>query len=310
MTALNLAYDLANYTPADANPPQNNFQRVEQHVNQEVVNRDGTVAMTGQLKLVGNPISALDAVCKQFVDQLLPIGVCLPFGGPSVPGLGTWKIANGERLSKVDYPEAFSVFGHLYGGVVTDGDFPLPNFVDRVPVGASAERPLGSSGGSAAASLLNHAHRFDHGHGASADNRSTDHAHMIDGHVHTGTSDDGGWHDHGWSQSAFIYNGPMGASRMIDDGGGGLRGATWTPAANHKHTFTTNTNWNGAGTNTGWQSQTRAEWGAAGHQHVHVITVNGTGAINTWGPNEANISAANSANYPPYVSINYIVRVK
>jgi hypothetical protein len=69
MTKITLPYDLANKTPADAIPPETNFNRIEQHINQELIERDGSVAMRAQLRLVGDPVGVLDAAPKQYVDS-------------------------------------------------------------------------------------------------------------------------------------------------------------------------------------------------------------------------------------------------
>lgn len=70
MTKITLPYDLANKTPADAIPPESNFNRIEQHINQELIERDGTVAMRAQLRLFADPVNVLDAAPKQYVDAM------------------------------------------------------------------------------------------------------------------------------------------------------------------------------------------------------------------------------------------------
>lgn len=75
MAKISLPYDVANYTPADATPVETNFNRIEQHINQEVIERGGTVAMTGQLKLAADPLSPLDASTKQYVDTAIAAAV-------------------------------------------------------------------------------------------------------------------------------------------------------------------------------------------------------------------------------------------
>jgi len=307
MAALDLAYALANYTPADASPVQSNFARTEQYINQELINRDGSVAMQAQLKLVGNPVAPLDAAAKQYVDLLLPIGVILPYGGVAAPGAGIWALANYAELATAAYPELFEVYQYRFGGTPGGGVFNLPPLVGRVPIGAGGAvgTTVGAQGGYSDQALLKHVHNARHAHGASADTRSTDHAHLVTEHTHGGTTGGGGWHDHGWSAgSAFIYNGPIGGSRMIDDGGGGLRGAPWSAAGDHTHTFGTG----GASPaqNTGWQSQTKAEWGQANYQHAHGITVN----ENNFDTDQRGEDQRANSNLPPYVVINYICRVR
>ena len=89
------AYDLLNYTPASASPVEANFNRIEQHINQELIERDGTVAMRAQLKLVGDPVAPLDAAPKQYVDQVLPIGIIMMYGG--VDAACRWALGAVQR---------------------------------------------------------------------------------------------------------------------------------------------------------------------------------------------------------------------
>ena len=69
MAKLDMQYDILNDTPATASPVEANFNRIEQHINQELIERDGTVAMRAQLQLVGDPVTDLDAAPKQYVDR-------------------------------------------------------------------------------------------------------------------------------------------------------------------------------------------------------------------------------------------------
>lgn len=68
MTSLNVPNSITNGTIADATDVQQNFDAVETHVNTEVINRDGSIAMTGELLLPSNPTSNLAAATKSYVD--------------------------------------------------------------------------------------------------------------------------------------------------------------------------------------------------------------------------------------------------
>lgn len=68
MTSLNIPNSITNGTVADATDVQQNFDAIETHVNTEVVNRDGSIAMTGELLLPSNPTSNLAASTKSYVD--------------------------------------------------------------------------------------------------------------------------------------------------------------------------------------------------------------------------------------------------
>lgn len=70
MTSLNVPNSITNGTVADATDVQQNFDAIESHVNAEVINRDGSIAMTGELLLPSNPTSNLAASTKSYVDGL------------------------------------------------------------------------------------------------------------------------------------------------------------------------------------------------------------------------------------------------
>jgi hypothetical protein len=70
MTNLNIPNTLTNGTTADATDVQQNFDSIETHVNTELVNRDGTIPMTGELLLSGSPTAPLGAATKGYVDNL------------------------------------------------------------------------------------------------------------------------------------------------------------------------------------------------------------------------------------------------
>jgi len=68
MTNLNVPNNLTNGSTADATDVQQNFDAIETHVNTELLNRDGSIAMTGELLLPSNPTSNLAASTKSYVD--------------------------------------------------------------------------------------------------------------------------------------------------------------------------------------------------------------------------------------------------
>lgn len=95
MTKIDLQYDLANDTPADAVPVEANFNRIEQHINQELIERDGTVAMREQLRLVNStPLNEFDATSKGYVDAgLAPHARTGAFVQPTVGQSLTFSVA-------------------------------------------------------------------------------------------------------------------------------------------------------------------------------------------------------------------------
>jgi microcystin-dependent protein len=294
--ALDLTYDLANFTPADANPLQANFTRLVQYINQEVITRDGATAMTGQLRLVGNPVAPLDAATKQMVDLILPIGVILPFGGDAaaVPGGGQWALADGATLPTVDYSALFNVIGYRYDPTLTNtGSFKLPNLSDRVPIGASGTIPLGTSGGRKDSIVPSHGHSVSVASGATDTTTiDTNHLHDLQGHVHSVSNAPAGGHSHNIGAAQLYYVEP-GQNEGFTPSGSAGRSATYQSQPDHTHVI-------GVGgaspNNTGWMDRNNS--------HKHTVTISATGSAATVG------EAVTNANLPPYTAVNWIVRIK
>jgi microcystin-dependent protein len=270
VSKLNYQYDLQNLTPANASPVEANFTRTEQHINQEVIERDGSVAMRAQLKLVGDPVSALDAAPKQYVDQVLPIGLITMWGAAAPPANGKWLLCDGAAVETALFPELFAVIGYAWGGA--GGSFNTPNLSGRMAIGPSAAHPLGQKAGSEDSSLPAHTHPIDHTHaGSNTSNESQNHQHVLGGT--TGASDrplrtdDAGTHSHtiptpnsrGWivdgpgnngsagialgdpNGYAFLtHDSPEGAhSHAVTDHLHGLPATTGNITSNHTHPFQT-----------------------------------------------------------------------
>lgn len=189
--------DIINDTPADAIPVDTNYKVIQQYVNTNLVNRDGSVKMTGQLTLVGDPVQDNHAVRKAYVDAILPVGTMLPWLGVAAPA-GKWALANGATLQNTAYPKLYNIIGHRYGG--TGGSFKLPNMAGVVPIGLKEGdtyyQTLGNYGGSLKVPVPSHVHEMNHNHPKAATGaETTDHQHKIDhahpsggAHVHTGDS--------------------------------------------------------------------------------------------------------------------------
>jgi microcystin-dependent protein len=187
MAKMDLVYDIVNYTPATATSVHENFDTVEQHVNQELIERDGTVGMRAQLKLVGDPVAALDAAPKQYVDQVLPIGIIMMHGGTAAPAGGRWMICAGAELQTAQYGELYNVIGHNFSPDGTPGSrFNLPNLRDRMAMGIGTNTAVGETGGYRDATLVqhdhgmkNHTHTINHDHGQVSTSTIADHNHAV-----------------------------------------------------------------------------------------------------------------------------------
>ena len=284
MSKLDLQYDLQNYTPASASPVEANLDRIEQHVNQETIERDGTVAMRAQLRLAGDPVSNLDAAPKQYVDQILPVGIIMMYGGVATPPGGRWAVCNGAELESTVYPALFSILGNNYSPAGTPaGRFHLPNFTGRFPTGGTP----GASGGSADAAVVSHSHAMDHGHASNNTSaQSANHSHGFSGQ--TGGQSASHYHSPGdYSYEGFTLWDSSGGGQFGGSGGGGLGvfGTTAYASGDHSHAFSGGTT-------------------AEGQSHVHLASTpvyNGsTGAAGGSGA---------GANMPPWLGMTFIIRL-
>ena len=67
-----------------------------------------------------------------------------------------WRQCNGSTLSQTTYPDLFSIIGYTYGG--SGDNFNLPNLQNNFIVGAGDGYNLNATGGSADATIVEHAH--------------------------------------------------------------------------------------------------------------------------------------------------------
>ena len=119
-----------------------NFQTIVSFSNNETINRDGSVAMTGALLLPGAPTQPNQAATKAYVDSRptlpgAPIGAMVQWHtGVAVPPL--WLACNSSTVSRTTYAELFAVIGTTYGlgdgtttFVLPPANSYLPNMIIR-----------------------------------------------------------------------------------------------------------------------------------------------------------------------------------
>lgn len=97
----------------------------------------------------------------------LPSGAMMQFAGSAAPT--GWLLCDGTAVSRTTYADLFAVVGTTYG--VGDGSttFNVPDTRDRLPMGKSGTKALGSTGGAATKVLTTgnlpaHTHAIDHNH--------------------------------------------------------------------------------------------------------------------------------------------------
>lgn len=304
MSKLDLPYQVTNLSPADATPVQSNFARIEQYSNAELIERDGSVAMNAQLRLIGNPVNALDAAPKQYVDTIIPVGGVIMYTGIAAPVGGIWLVCDGSPVQTATYPTLFAVMGTRFGG--SGGFFNLPPLSERFPVGAGANIGVGVQGGAKDAVVVAHTHSINHTHGGTTTGlQSVNHGHGYAGTTAAadralGTSTNGDhWHQPsnagefvtGGGASGGPPQGYMGEAALSPDGSGYVKMGGTGNAGNHSHTVTDHLHSFSGNT------------GGVNADHNHSIP-----AIGFTGASAQTGVAAAGTNMPPYVGIIFIVR--
>ncbi len=88
------------------------------------------------------------AAIRALLREVVPPGSIVEWPGAAAPA--GWLLCQGQILLIAEHADLAAVLGTKYGG---DGltTFGVPDYRDRVPMGTSPTRPLGSTGGAAAA---------------------------------------------------------------------------------------------------------------------------------------------------------------
>ena len=125
-----------------------------------------------------------------------PIGALTDWGGTTAPE--GWLLCDGSTVSRATYPELFNVLSTRFNtGGESSSQFRLPNFTDRVALGAGG-KAVGSTGGSNNAVTIAHKHTMpSHSHTLNKHKHSIDHNHAS---VSTGN---GGAHSHDTIKSNY-----------------------------------------------------------------------------------------------------------
>lgn len=176
-----IPHSTANQTAADGQKVGENFASIASYVNQEMVHRNGSVAMTGPLLLPGDPTAPNHAARKGYVDLVVPPGAMMLFGGSSAPA--GWALCDGGLYSKTGFPLTFAAIGTAYGESGDGTQFRVPNLQNRVPVGkgGSPFGTLGNTGGNKDQGVPSHKHGMGHGHGNNISASMSGHNHGVTG---------------------------------------------------------------------------------------------------------------------------------
>ena len=131
----------------------------------------GAATFGSTVTLNANPTLNLQAATKQYVDSTVASGV--PTGVLTMWPTGSaptgWLLCNGAAVSRATYAALFAVIGTTFGAGDTTTTFNLPDYRDRMPIGANTiAASVGATGGSKDAILVSHTHTAsvsDPGHG-------------------------------------------------------------------------------------------------------------------------------------------------
>jgi microcystin-dependent protein len=101
---------------------------------------NGNLSIAGTTTLSADPTLALQAVTKQYVDTAIAGGI--PAGGlmmwPTASSPTGWLLCDGSAVSRTTYASLFGVVGTTFGAGNGTTTFNLPNYINRMPFGASA----------------------------------------------------------------------------------------------------------------------------------------------------------------------------
>lgn len=123
-------------------------------------------------------------------NSVFPVGIMLPWGGPTSTGPAGWLFCNGQPISRTTYAALFAMLGTTFGAGDSSTTFNLPDCRGRVILGA--DNMGGSFIGRVSGAVVTNSEGFEahtltvgematHSHGGTtqAMNRNQDHAHGV-----------------------------------------------------------------------------------------------------------------------------------
>jgi len=91
-----------------------------------------------------------------------------------------WLLCNGSAISRTTYATLFAVIGTTFGSGDGSTTFNLPDYRDRMPIGAGTTYSLNSQGGSKDAITVSHTHTLtDAGHSHKTDGTDGSNQHVV-----------------------------------------------------------------------------------------------------------------------------------
>jgi microcystin-dependent protein len=93
--------------------------------------------------------------------SITPIGSLIMWPTASAPS--GYLLCNGSAVSRVTYAALFAVIGTTFGAGDNSTTFNLPNYTNRLPVGAGGLYGLSTTGGTKDANVVSHTHTLSGG---------------------------------------------------------------------------------------------------------------------------------------------------
>jgi microcystin-dependent protein len=222
-----------------------------------------------------------------------PTGAIIMWPGATTIPSG-FLVCDGTEISRTTYSALFGVLGVTYGSGNGVSTFELPDYMDRMPIGAGSQYAVSDTGGSADAPIVSHTHGLSIS--ATTSGQSAPHAHGFSGSVDSAGAHSHGITDPGHTHELVRKDGFAANASNASVGAGGLGNLltrfVTTPAStgisinntgNHTHTF------NGSTINNNVD-------------HSHNVTV--TGDTNV--PSGA--LPSQRANLPPYIGVYFLIK--
>lgn len=136
-----------------------------------------------------------------------------------------YLLCNGAAVSRSTYAALFAIVGTTFGAGNGSTTFNLPNYVDRMPIGAGSAYSVAGTGGSKDAVAISHTHTFS----ATSGGQSQSHSHAV-------TVDAGGAHTHTYKTYGLGNSGIQGNAYTNNDWGWVATGnPSGTAEGSHSH---------------------------------------------------------------------------
>jgi Phage Tail Collar Domain len=260
--------------------------------------------------------------------QVVPPGVIWEYGGASLPDpavWGVWLWADNSLVDRSQYPDLFKAIGFAHsptpGQDPGNNKFYLPNRKGRssvgVDVGQTEFNVLGAVGGSKS-STASHSHAMathnhdlqNHVHGGAA------HWHGLENHTHYTST---GYMSANWNHQHTTGGNPLAqvyttATSHSHQGSGGTTseqpwgGGAW--ATNHTHGDTDSRTVDHVhGGESGWFNSPQGAAGATFTGNTGGASGNTSGGAQSIGAAQDSSAVLPSGNLPPYVAMNFIIKV-